>query len=140
MPGPIAYLGYSLIISSCRSCAFALSNSAQAVANVTASFAYTMMGFLAAVITILFAVTSTHSFKKYASDGHLSVLFYFYFCTLFCLVITGVLSLLNYSNALDVWWFRALIMSFVNNLVQVFMVTAMISNLAHKASVGRSES
>lgn len=139
MPGPIAYLAYSFIISNCSNCAFVLSDSAQAIASITASFAYTMMGFLAAVITILFAVTATLSFKKYAQDGHLSVLFYFYFWTLFSLIVTGVLSLLNYSDSINVWWFRALIMSFVNNLVQVVMVTAMISNLAHKASVGHND-
>lgn len=139
MPGPIAYLGYNFIVSSCSNCAFALRTSAPAIANITASFAYTMMGFLAAVITILFAVTSTRSFKKYSQDGHLSVLFYFYFWTLFSLIVTGVLSLLNYSESNNVWWFRALIMSFVNNLVQVVMVTAMISNLAHKASVGHND-
>lgn len=139
MPGPIAYLVYSIIVSNCTKCAFSLSASSQAIANITASFAYTMMGFLAAVITILFAVTSTRSFKKYAQDGHLSVLFYFYFWTLISLIVTGVLSLFNYSDGINVWWFRTLIMSFVNNLVQIVMVTAMISNLAHKASVGHND-
>lgn len=135
VPGPSAYLVYRFLASHFNGFAFALSGSAKDIANITASFAYTMMGFLAAVITILFAVTSSRLFKSYAQKGYLSVLFYVYFLTLICLIVTGVLSLLNYSHPISVWWFRVLIMSFVNNLVQIVMVTVMISNLARLGSV-----
>lgn len=139
LPGPIAYQAYSLLTDHCDKCALALSVEAKAIANITASFAYTMMGFLAALITILFAVTATTSYRRYARRGYLSILFYLYFLTLISLIVTGVLSVVNYSSAISGWGFKLLIMSFGNNLVQVAAITVIISNLAHKASVQRSD-
>ena len=40
------------------------------IAVIVATFAFTMLGFLAAVITILFSFSRSSTFKKYKRKGH----------------------------------------------------------------------
>lgn len=133
-PGPIGYWIYSGITARWPSFALGLSEEARALANITATFSFTTLGFLAAIITILFAVSSTSAFKEYRREGYLDLLFFLYFFTLACLVITALLSLAAFSSALGGWGFRVLMMLFVNNIIQVSFITIIISNLVRTAS------
>lgn len=136
-PGPISYLIYEFSVSKWPNLALGLAERSQALANIIASFSFTTLGFLAAIITILFAVASTPSFKVYARKGYLDLLFFLYFFTLFSLVVTAFVSLAIFSTAVGPWGIRVLLMCFVNNIIQVALITLVICNLARNASQGK---
>jgi len=134
IPGPISYLIYERSVTKWPNLALGLSDKSQALASIIASFSFTTLGFLAAIITILFAVTTTPSFKNYARKGYLDLLFFLYFFTLFSLVVTAFVSLGTFSSAVGPWGVRVLIMCFVNNIIQVALITLVICNLARNSS------
>ncbi len=99
-----------------------------------ASFAYTMLGFLAAVITLLFVFTNTENYAAYKRKGYLRIFFHGYFITIASLLVTAFLSLYGFSQVKNVFAFEMLLMSFSNNLIQVFIITFIICNIARNSS------
>ncbi|MGI2029726.1 hypothetical protein [Endozoicomonas acroporae] len=104
------------------------------IAVVLSSFAFTMLGFLAAVITIMFSFSNSSTFKKYKRKGYLDVFFSIYYSAIVGLIFTFGLSILNFSESTGAWIFRLSVMSTVNNLVQIGLVTTIIINLARRAA------
>lgn len=98
-----------------------------------AGFSYTMLGFMATVITILFAFTKSANFEAYKRKKYLSVFFAGYYICIFFLVVTAFLSIYGYSSAHHVAAHQALLVSFVNNLWQIFLLTLIICNIAKKS-------
>lgn len=103
------------------------------LANMIAGFSYTMLGFMATVITILFAFTKSANFEAYKRKKYLSVFFSGYYICIFSLVVTAFLSLYGYSSADHVCAHYALLVSFANNLWQIFLLTVIICNIAKKS-------
>lgn len=103
------------------------------VAVIVASFAFTMLGFLAAVITILFSFSRSRVFKKYKNQGRLDVFFAIYYCAIFSLVVTFFLALLTLSNSIGLWAMRGGLMSTINNLAQIGLLTVIIVSLSRKS-------
>lgn len=134
IPGPLAYLVYEWLLSVQPSFALGLAAERKAISGVVAGFAFTMLGFLAAVITILFTFSHSIAFRRYKNKGYLQLFFFCYFLTIICLIITSFLALAGFSNTLNTWAFRALIMSFVNNILQISVLATIICNLAYNAS------
>lgn len=99
-----------------------------------AGFSYTMLGFLATVITILFVFTQSPQFEAYKRNGYLDLFFFMYFFSVFFLLITAFLSIYGFSPSKQLWPFNLLLISFVNNLIQIFMVTWIICSIARKPS------
>lgn len=102
------------------------------VAVIVATFAFTMLGFLAAVITILFSFSSSRTFKKYKGKGHLSVFFYIYYLAIFSLMITFAMGVFSLAGSQGVWPMRLSLMSVVNNFAQISLLTIIIINLSSK--------
>jgi len=100
------------------------------VAVIVATFAFTMLGFMSAVITILFTFSHSRSFKKYKRKGHLDIFFSIYYFTVLTLVFTFVFALLTLASSNGVWVMRVGLMSTVNNLVQISLLTVIIINLS----------
>jgi len=100
-----------------------------------AGFSFSMLGVLAAVITIIFAVIDTESLKRYRRNGYLDLLFNLYLFTVISLVCTAFLSLYGFSSTPFVWMFRIMMMSFSNNLFQVMIVIFIITNITRRASI-----
>ncbi|MCK5606624.1 hypothetical protein KAR91_32280 [Candidatus Pacearchaeota archaeon] len=100
---------------------------------MVAGFAFAMLGFLAAIITILFAFVHSETFKAYKRVGYLDILFYMYKVTILCLIFTAAMSLFGFASTDFIWPFRLMLIFFVINLFQVAYITITISNLAHKA-------
>ena len=98
-----------------------------------AGFAFAMLGFLAAIITILFAFVHSETFKNYRRIGYLDILFYMYKLSIVCLIVTAALSLFGFASTNFILAFRLLLIFFVINLVQVAYITITISNLARNA-------
>jgi hypothetical protein len=102
------------------------------VAVILATFSFTMLGFLAAVITILFSFSRSVVFIKYKRKGYLDVFFFVYYFTIFSLVMTFVLSLLSLASSNGLWAMIGSLMSSVNNLGQISLLTIIIVNLTRK--------
>jgi len=94
-----------------------------------------MLGVLAALITIIFAVIDTESLKKYRRNGYLDLLFNLYIFTVISLVCTAFLSLYGFASTSFIWMFRIMMMSFSNNLFQVMIVILIITNITKRASI-----
>lgn len=92
-----------------------------------------MLGFMAAIITILFSVVNSPNFKEFKDRGYLSVFFVGYFSCILTLMVTALLSVYGFSGGRHLWQHHALLISFVDSLWQVLMVTIIISNLARKS-------
>jgi len=134
IPGPLAYLIYEWFSSIQPSFSLGLAAERKAISSIIASFSFTMLGFLAAVITILFTFAQSKTLRRYKDKGYLDLFFLCYFVTIVFLVITCFLALAGFSNTLYIWVFRVLIMSFVNNIMQIAILTLIIFNLARNAS------
>jgi|APLak6261669087_1056070.scaffolds.fasta_scaffold21830_2 hypothetical protein len=103
------------------------------VAVILATFAFTMLGFLAAVITILFSFSGSSAFKKYKRKGHLDIFFFIYYFAIISLIATFALSIVSLSGINGIWAMRLALMSTVNNMVQICLLTLTIVNLSKKA-------
>lgn len=134
LPGPVALMGYNLATNDNPALALALVLERKDISTLVAGFCFTMLGFLAAVITILFAFVHSETFKSYERVGYLDLLFFIYIFTIVNLMITALLSLYGFSSTTFVWPFRIMLMSFVNNLIQVGVITLSVANLARRAA------
>lgn len=104
------------------------------IAAMVLSFAFTMLGFLAAMITLLFGFADKEIYKKFKRNGHLQLLFFLYYVTIFSLVLTAFFAMFGYSESpIFVWPFRAMLVLFATNIVQVTFLTVIISNFSKNA-------
>lgn len=107
-----------------------------AVSSTIAGFAFTMLGFMASIVAVLFAFTGSENFRAYSRKGYLTILFGCYFLCIGSLVVTALLAVGGLSSGQYVSVFRWMLISFVNNLVQIIIVTTVIINLARKSMAG----
>ncbi len=92
-----------------------------------------MLGFLAAIITILFSLIRTNSFQKYRRQGYLDLLVSVYWFAIINLILTFALSILGFANICIPLLFNSMLMSAINNIVQLSLITLIILNLVRKA-------
>lgn len=128
--GPIAYVAYAKMVSYFPELAFSLFERRDSVGTILASFAFTMLGFLAAVITILFSLSQTRAFRKYKSGGYLTVFFSIYYWAIACLMLTFLTALLSLAGSNGVWPMRISLMLAITSLAQVFALLMTIINLS----------
>lgn len=134
LPGPLLFLAYKWLTGSGYIEALALIVAKKDLSNMVAGFSYTMLGFLATIITILFTFTRSQSLEEYRRNGYLALFFNMYLLAVFSLLVTAFLSLYGFSAAKTPWMFSLLLMSFANNLIQIFIVTVVLCNIARHAS------
>lgn len=128
--GPIAYVAYAKAVSHFPEQALSLFVRRESVSVILASFAFTMLGFLAAVITILFSLSQTRAFRKYKSGGYLTVFFSIYYCAIACLMLTFLTALLSLAGSNGVWPMRISLMFTVTSLAQIAALLITIINLS----------
>jgi hypothetical protein len=133
IPGPVLYVAYKAATARWDYAA-ALFYQRINISIVIASFAFTMLGFLAAIITVLFSLGGTKAFRKYSSHSYLELFLYFYFFSLICLMLTFGLSIFGFAKQGSPLLFKLMIMSAVNNLVQISLIAYVIINMANRAS------
>jgi len=103
------------------------------VAVIISTFSFTMLGFLAAVITLLFAFSDTVTLKKYKRKKHMEVFFFIYYVAIVSLILTFFLAILGLSSTGAVWPLRASLMMVVNSFVQIGVLTIIIVRLLKRA-------
>ena len=129
IPGPTLYIIYNYLNIN-----LTLFPQRINISIVISTFSFTMLGFLAAIITILFSLTNTTAFKKYQRIGYLDVLLFAYFISILNFIATFILSILSFSKTCSPLLFNFMIMSLMNNVFQIFLLSIIILNLFKKAS------
>ena len=107
-----------------------LYGSKRELAGLLAGYAFTMLGFMATAVTLLFALTDKRHFRRYQERGFLGVFFAGYFICIATLMATAFLSLYGFSSANHPGKHTALLVCFASSLWQVATLTVVIGNLA----------
>lgn len=92
-----------------------------------------MLGFLAAIITVLFAVINTRVFNKYKEKGFFDIFMAVYLFSIVNLIATFVLSIFSFSKNYCPTVFNITIMSATNNIVQLGLVSCIILSIFKKS-------
>lgn len=91
-----------------------------------------MLGFLAAMITLLFMNADTKAMKKYKANNYDKPLIALLFAALLCLTLTFSLALVASASTTGMWWFRASLAMAFSSLLQIFLIATTALNLARK--------
>lgn len=105
---------------------------------ILATFAFTMLGFMAAVITILFSFSGSAVVRRYRELGRLNIFFVIYYLTIVTLLLTFISSifcLVGTNDIISTWAVRISLMLTVNALIQIMLVTFIIINLSKEAAL-----
>lgn len=134
IPGPILYKIYNAICSQNVNFVIGLAKQRVNISIVIATFSFTMLGFLAAIITVLFGVTKSQAFQQYRRKGYFDLLIFVYWFAILNLVATFILSILGFSNNFFPLLFKSMLMSTVNNIFQLCIITFIILGLVRKSA------
>lgn len=107
------------------------------IATIVAGFSFSMLGFLAAVITILFSFSGRLRFQKYQQAGYLDVLMWMYYSSIFSLVIAGGLSIGSFSKTYGPVFFDFMSAAFVSSIFQCIFTFWFIANISAKMMSSR---
>ena len=133
VPGPLLLVIYSKIIGSYPELSISLYKARSGLSSIIASYAFTMIGFLAAGIALLLNYASSPAFKKYKKHRYLDVFFVLYFYCIFTLAFTFLLSLLSLSSAPSHWFMRAALAASINSMLQVFVLSFAIISICRRS-------
>lgn len=126
--GPLLYAAYMCHVKRYPEHALNLFSRVDNIGVMLASFAFTMLGFLAAVITILFSFSQAKSFLRYKRDGYLSVFFSVYYAAIFCLMLTFGFALLSLgASAKPILMHLAIIFATISISQMVAMLVTIIN-------------
>ena len=134
IPGPILHIFYKhCFISLWPEYALGLSDQKKDIALLLASFSFTMLGFLAAVITIMLSFSKSKAFRRYRDSQRMEIFFALYFLAIFHLGLTFALSLIALSNNFGEVLMQFALGSSANSLVSVGLIAIIIINLCKRA-------
>ncbi|MGP3789447.1 hypothetical protein [Pseudomonas sp. B392_1p] len=124
---------YRTIIGSHPEFSLSLYESRSALSSILASYAFTMLGFLAAVVAILLSFSQSAAFNRYRKKNYLNAFFFLYAYCILTLALTFVASLLCLSaNASDIFMRTAIILA-TNSLIQIAFIGLAITNICKRA-------
>lgn len=110
----------------------ALAGSRARLAELLASFSFTMLGFLATLITILFMTSDSDVMRKYRRGGYHKVLVSLLAGALVSLSVTFVSAVVAAADHTPVVWFQVSISMAVSGMAQVVLTALATLNLARK--------
>lgn len=103
------------------------------LATIVAGFSFTMMGFLAAIAAFLFSLQKYRFFKRWIQDGYSELFFTLFKVTFVCLFVTFGCSLFVFTSQAVDFAFKLMMMSVINNILQLGGVTIVIMDKVAKA-------
>ena len=135
LPGLVMWGAYEFLLWLRPEWAFGLYAKREAIAGLLATFGFTMTGFLAAVITLMFNHYNSIAFFQYRKEGYFEIFLFEYYCAILFLLVTCLLALLCYSgNPLSSILFLCLLVNFCNNIAHIGIITYIICHLAQMAA------
>lgn len=111
----------------------ALVSKSDVIAPVIISSSVTLLGFLAALITILFGITDGQHFSRFKKKRYLEVLLNVYLCAILVLIFSCIFAFMAFSEYHSSILFPAMIITALSGYSQVAIVTLIILNLVRKA-------
>lgn len=133
--GPILLLIYKKFLRS-WGWVFSLCLQKNIVVAITASYAFTMLGFLATLMAILLSAHSTYKMKRYKSNKYWDCLISYIKVTIGILCSIFIFSLLSLAKENFIIWFYLTLIAVIDSLVLIGMITVIIVNLISKSSNG----
>lgn len=103
------------------------------LSTIVAGFSFTMLGFLAAISAFLFSLQKYKFFKRWVQDGNSEVFFTLFKITFICLFVTFSLSLFVFTSKGQNLAFKVMMMSVVNNVIQLCAITTILMDKVFKA-------
>lgn len=97
-----------------------------------ASFSFTLLGFLAAAITVFFGIGGKRIITRYKNNGHLTTFIIFYFFSIVNLFLTFGLSVVTLGKNAPIVSFDLMVASLLNNFLHTLFLTYIVVHLAHK--------
>lgn len=129
IPGVLVNFGYAYL-SRQFGFSFSFFENKEDLGVVLTSFSFTMLGFLAAILALLFVATNTNKFKKYRQDGFFSILLALFFIVIFLHALTFFVSLLLLTNfPYQLLVIKVSIGMAINNFVQIAIISWAIVKL-----------
>jgi len=119
-------IGYDCLVSSFPNLSASLYPERKPVANIIAGFSFTMLGFLAALIGIMFTNTASNTFVRYRNSGSLNVFLIVYFFALVFLMINFVFAILSFSDAAPAFFMRASIAITFGSFLHILIISAAV--------------
>lgn len=137
VPGPLLLLIYSKTISYAPDLSLSLFKQRSQLSSIVASYAFTMLGFLAAGVALLLNFANSPAFKRYQRNHYLDIFFLMYFYCIFTLGATFLLSLMSLSENSAQWFMRFALAAACNSMVQVFMISFATISICKRALQGK---
>lgn len=110
-----------------------ITRSSSNLAPITAGFSFTLLGFLAAVITIIYSLGDKWALLRYSESGNMVPFFFVYYYTLLILGMTFFFSLVAASQDAPEYWIVWAVIFSVNGFFQVSVIIFILARLAHKS-------
>jgi hypothetical protein len=132
-PGPIVFSLYKLVIAYFPETSLTIYEQKTTVSVILATFAFTMLGFLAAIMALMLSSSGSQTFAKYQKKGYLDIFFFDYYLVVVSLIITFIFSILSLTGTHGEWMLYGAIIFTINNLVQICILTFMILSMASKS-------
>lgn len=132
--GPVLYCAYNGVTDFWPDLALGLMAHRVGVATLISGLSFTMIGFLATIITVLFGLSDSHTFRKYKDSGYLSVFSALYVAVLLTLTAATALGVMSFSDLAIRWVFILMLACFASATFGVFMLAWIIYRLALSAS------
>lgn len=137
LPGLAAWGAYKILVHFYPELALGLYAERKAIAGIIATFAFTMAGFIAAIITFMFNYYESKTFTVYRKKGYFDVFLSFYYFSIFWLMVTCFLSLFCFTNTTNIIGnvlFFLLFANFFNNVVHIYLIAFSIYRLVKDAA------
>jgi hypothetical protein len=103
------------------------------LATIVAGFSFTMLGFLAAIAAFMFSLQKYRFFKRWIEDGNADAFFALFKVAFICLFVTFGFSLFVFTSQGIGFAFKAMMMSVINNIIQLGFITLIILDKVSKA-------
>lgn len=117
---------YSALVSYFPDASITLYQQRQTLATIIAGFSFTMLGFLAALIGLMFTNTASKAFVRYRNSGSLKVFLYLYFFSLAFLMLNFLVAVMSLSDAAHPLFMKASIALTIGSFLHILIIALIV--------------
>lgn len=99
-----------------------------------ASFSFTLLGMLAAFVTIMFAIGASKTFAKYKAKQYLTIFLVIYFWAICSLALCFATALISSAESTSAVWLRISMVLGINSLVTIMLISGIAIRLSSRAA------
>lgn len=128
LPGPVIYLLYKYFWHF-KGVRLGLTANNKDLTILLATYSFSMLGFLATIITVVIALGDKLYLKTYRNRHHMDEMLILYFIAILDLFACFIISVLNLGKNIYPIIFDVMIILFCNSLFQITLIGIIIGNL-----------